>query len=132
MRITGSSFQLNMKMHFSIKHSGINGGIVILLGLALPSSLLLAQPSSAQYTSVDISSAVTAGPVINAKNITSSPPKPAGSLKTEAGPSQFPVLRPPMKQTGAALEQMQTTPCACCGARRGPAFVPRIYGSDAS
>src|ERR1700704_3149464 len=102
--VVASSFQLNMKIHFSIKRSGINGGIVILLGLALPNSLLLAQPTSAQYSSVDISSAVTAGPVINAKNITSSPPKPAGNLKTEAGVGQFPVLRPPMKQTGAALE----------------------------
>ena len=76
-----------MKIHFSIKRLGINGGIVILLGLALPSSLLLAQATSAQYTSVDISSAVTAGPVINAKDITSSPPQPAGNLKTEAGPT---------------------------------------------
>jgi hypothetical protein len=121
--VVASSFQLNMKIHFSIKRSGINGGIIILLGLALPTSLLLAQPTSAQYGSVDISSAVTAGPVINAKNITSSPPKPAGSLKTEAGPGQFPVLRPPMKQTGAALEQMQTTtPLAAVPDAAQPSF----------
>ena len=98
-----------MKIHFLIKRSGIIGGIAILLGLALPTSSLLAQPPSAQYTSVDISSAVTAGPVIDAKNIASSPPKPAGNLKTEAGAGQFPVLLPPMKHTGAALEQTQTT-----------------------
>ena len=103
------SFQLNMKIYFSIKRSGINGSIAILLGLALPTSLLLARSASAQYSSVDISSTVTAGPVINAKNITSSPPKPAGNLKTEAGPNRFPRLTPPMKDTGAALEQTQTT-----------------------
>ena len=108
--VVASSFQLNMKIHFSIKRSGINGGIAILLGLALPNSLLLAQStSSAEYTGVDISSAVTAGPVINAKTITSSPPKPAGNLKTEAGPRPFPELLPPMKHTGAPLEQIDTT-----------------------
>ena len=119
-----SSFQLNMKIHFSIKRSGINGGIAILFGLALPNSLLLAQSaSSAEYTSVDISSAVTAGPVINAKTITSSPPKPAGNLKTEAGARQFPVLLPPMKHTGAALEQTQTTtPLAAVPDAAQPSF----------
>jgi hypothetical protein len=102
-----------MKTHFSIKRSGINVGIAIVFGLVLPNSLLLAQSTSAQYTSVDISSAVTAGPVINAKTITSSPPKPAGELKTEAGARQFRVLLPPMKHTGAGLEQAQTaTPLA--------------------
>ena len=130
--VVASSFQLNMKIHFSIKRSGINGGIAILFGLALPNSLLLAQSaSSAEYTSVDISSAVTAGPVINAKTITSSPPKPAGNLKTEAGARQFPVLLPPMKHTGAALEQIDTT-TALAAVRRSPASIPRIYGSDAS
>ena len=122
--VVASSFQLNMKIHFSIKRSGINGGIAILLGLALPNSLLLAQPaSSAEYTSVDISSAVTAGPVINAKTITSSPPKPAGNLKTEAGARQFPVLLPPMKHTGAALEQTHTTtPLAAVPEAAQPSF----------
>jgi hypothetical protein len=117
-------FQLNMKIHFSIKRSGINGGIAILFGLALPTSLLLAQPGpSAEYTSVDISSAVTAGPVINAKTITSSPPKPAGELKTEAGARQFPVLLPPMKHTGTALEQTQTTtPLAAVSDAAQPSF----------
>jgi hypothetical protein len=119
-----SSFQLNMKMHFSIKRLGINGGIAILFGLALPNSLILAQSASpAEYTSVDISSAVTAGPGINAKTITSSPPKPAGNLKTEAGTSLFPVLRPPMKHTGAALEQTQTTaPLAAVPDAAQPSF----------
>jgi hypothetical protein len=98
-----------MKIHFLTKVSGIMGGIAILLGLALPGSLLLAQSTSGEYSGVDISSAVTAGPVINAKSITSSPAKPAGTLKTEASLRQFPELLPPMKHTGAPLEQIDTT-----------------------
>src|SRR5205814_5961395 len=94
------------------KRSLINSSVILytistLIGLA--ACLLLAQSASAQYSGADISSTVTAGPVINAKSITSSPPKPAGNLKTEAGAGQFPVLLPPMKHTGAALEQTQTT-----------------------
>jgi hypothetical protein len=96
-----------MKKRSVINSSGILHTIWMLIGPA--ACLLLAQSASAQYSGVDISSAVTAGPAINAKDITSSPPKPAGNLRTEAGRSQFPVLRPPMKRTGAALEQIQTT-----------------------
>ena len=87
--------------------------------------LLLAQSASAQYIGVDISSAVTAGPVINAKNITSSPPKPAGNLKAEAGVHQFQELLPPMKRTGAALEQIETTPDL---AAEAVAAQPRFRG----
>jgi len=96
-----------MKKRSLIDFSAMLHRIGMLTGLA--ACLLLAQSASAQYTGVDISSAVTAGPVINAKNITSSPPKPAGNLKTEAGPRQFPELLPPMKHTGAPLEQIETT-----------------------
>jgi hypothetical protein len=61
--------------------------------------------------------------VINAKDIASSPPQPAGNLKTEAGANQFPVLRPPMKQTGGALEQTQTTtPLAAVPDAAPPSF----------
>lgn len=96
-----------MKKRSLINSSEIHYTICILTGLA--ACLVLAQSALAQYTGVDISSTVTAGPVINAKSITSSPPKPAGNLKTEAGPRQFPELMPPMKHTGAPLEQIDTT-----------------------
>jgi hypothetical protein len=96
-----------MKKRSLIHFSAMLHRIGMLTGLA--ACLLLAQSAAAQYTGVDISSAVTAGPVINAKNITSSPPKPAGNLKTEAGPRLFPELLPPMKHTGAPLEQIETT-----------------------
>src|SRR6476659_6567773 len=96
-----------MKKRSLINCSGMLHTIWMLTGLA--ACLLLAQSASAQYSAVDISSAVTAGPVIDAKSITSSPPKPSGNVKTEAGAGQFPVLMPPMKRTGAALEQVQTT-----------------------
>jgi hypothetical protein len=100
-----------MKKGFLNNSSGTVHAVRMLAGLA--ACLLLAASASAQYTSVDISSTVTAGPVINAKTITSSPPKPAGNLKMEAGANRFPVLLPPMKDTGAALEQTQTvTPFA--------------------
>jgi hypothetical protein len=100
-------FNSNMKKRSLINRSSMLHTIWMLTGLGV--CLLLAQSASAQYSSVDISSAVTAGPVIDAKSITSSPPKPAGNVKTEAGAGQFPVLLPPMKRTGAALEQVQTT-----------------------
>ena len=80
----------------------------MLIGLA--ACLLLAQSALAQYSSVDISSTVTEGPVINAKTITSSPPAPGGNLKTEAAAHRFPELLPPMKKTGVPLDQVQATP----------------------
>lgn len=84
----------------SIHSSGILYTALISTALAA----CLAQSASAQYSAVDISSTVTAGAVINAKNITSSPATPAGDLKTEGSGNHFPVLVPPMKRTGAALE----------------------------
>ncbi len=98
--------------------------IWMLTGLA--ACLLLAQSASAQYSAVDISSAVTAGPVTNAKNITSSPPTPAGHLKAEAGAGRFPVLLPPMKKTGVLLEQVETT--APLAAAAADAAQPRLRG----
>src|SRR2546423_915174 len=80
------------------------GGIAILGFFALPVS-----SAFAQYTSVDVSSTITAGPVINAANVTSSPVSPAGNLNTEAGANRFPRLLPPMKDSGAVLEQTATT-----------------------
>jgi hypothetical protein len=112
---------MNMKKCSLINCSGMLHTISMLSGLAV--CLLLAESASAQYSAVDISSTVTAGPVFNAKNITSSPPKPAGNLKTEVGARQFPVLRPPMKQTGAPLEQTQTTtPLAAVPDAAKPSF----------
>jgi hypothetical protein len=93
----------------------------MLTGLA--ACLLLVQAASAQYTAVDISSSVTAGPEINAKSITSSPPKPTGNLKTETGAVEFEILLPPMKRTGAPLEQVQTTsPLAAAAEAAQPSF----------
>jgi hypothetical protein len=98
-------FNSNMKKPSLINSSVMLPSIWMLTGLA--ACLVLAQSASAQYNAVDISSTITAGPVINAKSITSSPPKPVGNLKTEAGVHQFRELLPPMKKTGAALEQIQ-------------------------
>src|SRR5690349_19844429 len=96
-----------MKKPLLTNSSAMLSSIWMLTGLA--ACLVLAQSASAQYNAVDISSTLTAGPVINAKSITSSAPKAAGNLKTEAGVHQFRELLPPMKKTGAAPEQVQTT-----------------------
>ena len=99
-----------MKIRFSIDGSGITSRIAIFLAaLALPISLLYAQGN---YTSVDISSTVTAGPVVNAKTITSSPSSPAGNLSGEVHPNRFPRLLPPMQNTGDLLEQAPISPLA--------------------
>jgi hypothetical protein len=116
-----------MKIDVSLKRSGVNVGFAILLGLAIPGSLLLGQsPPSAEFNGVDITSTVTVGPVIDARSITSSPSAPGGDLKNEVGVHRFPELRPPMKRTGAPLEQIQTaTPFA---ALADTAAQPRVRG----
>src|ERR1051325_10335213 len=76
----------HMKIHRSIQRSRLNRAFALLLGVTIPGSLLLAQSTTRQYGSVDISSSVTAGPVTNAKDITSSSPNVPGELKTETAP----------------------------------------------
>jgi hypothetical protein len=76
------------------------GGIAILAFFALPVS-----SAFAQYTSTDISSTVTAGPVVNVKQLASASKGPAGSAGAETHPNRIPRLRPPMQDTGDVFDQ---------------------------
>ena len=105
---------INMKTR-SIKCSGITHGFALLAGLALPALLLLAQSASAQYTSEDISSTVTAGPIVNVKQIASSSAGAKGSAGAEVQANRFPRLHPPMTNTGDVFDQVPATPLALFG-----------------
>ena len=82
----------------------------------LPLSLLFAQGTqpgpAADFTSVDISDTVTAGPVINVKQITNSSAAPAGAAGGEFHPNRFPRLRPPIQESPVEPDQITATPLA--------------------
>ena len=82
----------------------------------LPLSLLFAQgtqPGAAtDYTSVDITNTITAGPVINVKQITSSSTAPTGGAGREFHPNRFPRLRPPIQESSVEPDQITATPLA--------------------
>ncbi len=105
-----------MKINYSIKQIRIRGGIGILAGLALPVSFALAQSTALattpDYGSQDISSTVTAGPVVNVKQLASKSIGPAGSAGAETHLNRIPELRPPMQDTGDVFDQAPVVPFA--------------------
>src|SRR5438067_3507261 len=88
------------------------GFFVLLLPicLALGQSTPVAPP--VVYTGTDFSANVTAGPVVNVKQLASKSPGPAGSAGGETHFNRFPKLLPPMQDTGETAPQLPATPLA--------------------
>src|SRR5437762_10844026 len=84
--------------------------------LILPICLALAQSTPVAppivYTGTDFSADVTAGPVVNVKQLASKSPDPAGSAGGETHFNRFPKLLPPMQDTGETVPQLPATPLA--------------------
>ena len=87
-----------------------------LFALILPICLALAQGTPVAppvvYTSTDFSANVTAGPIVNLKQLASESPGPAGSAGGENHFNRFPKLLPPMQDTGETAPQLPATPLA--------------------
>ena len=64
------------------------------------------------YTGTDFSANITAGPVVDVKQLASKSPGPAGSAGGETHFNRFPKLLPPMQDTGETAPQLPATPLA--------------------
>src|SRR5438034_3120684 len=87
-----------------------------LFAFILPICLALAQStpvaSPVVYTGTDFSANVTAGPVVDVKQLASKSPGPAGSAGGETHFNRFPKLLPPMQDTGETAPQLPATALA--------------------
>jgi hypothetical protein len=110
-------FMRHMKTINSLANGSRTACLSLFAGVfLLPLSLLFpqgTQPGAAtDYTSVDITNTITAGPVINVKQITSSSTAPTGGAGREFHPNRFPRLRPPIQESPVEPDQITVTPLA--------------------
>src|SRR5205814_1149594 len=84
--------------------------LILPICLALGQSTPVAPP--VVYTGTDFSANVTAGPVVNVKQLASKSPGPAGSAGGETHFNRFPKLLPPMRDTGETAPQLPATALA--------------------
>ena len=110
-------FMRHMKTINSLANGSRTACLTLFAGVfLLPASLLFpqgTQPGAATaYTSVDITNTITAGPVINVKQITSSSTAPTGGAGREFHPNRFPRLRPPIQESPVEPDQITATPLA--------------------
>jgi hypothetical protein len=101
-----------MKTYFS-KCFGAVSAITILAAISLPMCALSAQSAplgpAGGYASQDISADVAIGPVINVKQLTSSPSGSSGNVGAEIYANRFPRLRPPVKNNGPVIDRAPAT-----------------------
>ena len=110
-------FMRHMKTINSLANGSRTACLSLFAGVfLLPLSLLFpqgTQPGAAtDYTSVDITNTITAGPVINVKQVTSSSTAPTGGAGREFHPNRFPRLRPPIQESPVEPDQITATPLA--------------------
>src|SRR5436189_66027 len=84
--------------------------LILPICLALGQSTPVASP--VVYTGTDFSANVTAGPVVDVKQLASKSPGPAGSAGGETHFNRFPKLLPPMRDTGETAPQLPATALA--------------------
>jgi hypothetical protein len=95
------------------KRVGCLAGLSTLTLLCFSAWLAFGQgTSSAQsggYNSTDFSGNVTAGPVVNLKQLASGSTGPVGTAGAETHFNRFPRLQPPMQNTGDVIDQAPVT-----------------------
>src|SRR5436305_7228376 len=84
--------------------------LILPICLALGQSTPVASP--VVYTGKDFSANVSAGPVVDVKQLASKSPGPAGSAGGETHFNRFPKLLPPMQDTGETAPQLPATAVA--------------------
>ena len=102
-----------MKIQFSkssLKPIGFLAGLITLIvPICLVSSQGTPAAPAAAYNGADWSANVTAGPVVNLKQLASAPTGAVGSTGGEIQPNRFPRLQPPMQNTGDVFDQAPVT-----------------------
>jgi hypothetical protein len=108
--------KLPMKIHLASNNR--RSSITFLAALILlPGCLLFAQatPPLAQpgkYTGEVITGDVVREATVNMSQLASAPAPPTSKAGTEIHPNRRPVLRPPVRDSGAAIEQAPAAPLA--------------------
>src|SRR5437763_15344691 len=84
--------------------------LILPICLAMGQSTPVAPP--VVYTGTDCSANVTAGPVVNVKQLARKSPGPAGSAGGATRFNRFPKLLPAMRDTGGTDPQLPAPPSA--------------------
>src|SRR5207248_7704855 len=95
--------------------------------LALPVSLLFAQGTPplakpGKYSGRNITGDLVRDPSVNIAELASAPTSAASSAGAEIHPNQRPVLRPPVRDSGAVLDRAPAAPQAAAAGAPTPSF----------
>jgi hypothetical protein len=104
----------SMKIHF-VLNTRRTLALFLSALFVLPACVLLAQGTPSltkpgKYTGRNISGDLVRGPSVNIADLTSAPTSAASSAGAEIYPNRRPVLRPPVRDSGAVLDRAPAAP----------------------